>query len=441
MFRTLALVCLFTPALCLAQPQTREQKVRGDRDHVTAAGYWIYNDLPAAFARAKLTDRPIVVVLRCIPCEECVKLDDNLVEQDPAVRSLLDQFVCVRQVSTNGLDLSLFQYDTDQSFAVFFLNADGAIYGRFGTRSHRTQWQDDVSIEGLGKALAGALELHRNYAQVKESLAGKRGGAFLFAHPEDAPSLKEKYASSLDYAGNVVKSCIHCHQIGDAQREFYRAEGKPIPDEVLFPYPHPKAIGLKLDPKTCATVLGVASGSPAAQAGFEAGDQIKTLAGQPLLSLADVQWALHLVPATGGTLTAQIDRAGRPRQLMLNLADGWRQADDISWRVTSWGLRRMATGGMKLEPLAAEERTAAKLPSAGMALRAQHVGEYGEHAAAKKAGFRKGDVIVKFDGKADLPTEADVFRYGVQQRRPGDKVPVVILREGQEQSLQLPMQP
>ena len=64
-------------------------------------------------------------------------LDDELVDTDPAIRPLLEKFVCVRQVATNGLDLRLFQFDTDQSFAVFMLNADGTIYGRFGTRSHR----------------------------------------------------------------------------------------------------------------------------------------------------------------------------------------------------------------------------------------------------------------------------------------------------------------
>ena len=54
------------------------------------------------------------MLLRCIPCEECVKLDDEIIDKHPRVRPLLDKFVCVRIVSTNGLDLSLFQYDTDQ---------------------------------------------------------------------------------------------------------------------------------------------------------------------------------------------------------------------------------------------------------------------------------------------------------------------------------------
>ena len=160
----------------------------------------------------------------------------------------MDQFVCARQVSTNGLDLSLFQYDTDQSFAIFLLNADGTIYGRFGTRSHRTEWYGDVSLKGLAKALQKALELHAEYPASKEQLAGKRGNPLEVASPEQYPSLKDRYTDSLNVTGDVVKSCIHCHQIGDAQREWYRAAGKPIPTKVLYPYPHPKSIGLTLDP-------------------------------------------------------------------------------------------------------------------------------------------------------------------------------------------------
>ena len=134
--------------------------MRGDRARVEAEGFWIYNDLPKGLAEAERTGKPLVVALRCIPCEECVKLDDELVDKDTRVRPLLEKFVRVRVISTNGLDLSTFQFDTDQSFTVFLLRADGTIYGRFGTRSDRTEWADDVSIEGLAKALEGALELH-----------------------------------------------------------------------------------------------------------------------------------------------------------------------------------------------------------------------------------------------------------------------------------------
>src|SRR3954470_17104415 len=221
------------------QAPTREQKVRGDKAKVEAEGFWIYNDLPRAYAEAKTSGRPMVVVLRCIPCEQCVKLDDDLVDNDERLRPLLEQFVRVRVISANGLDLSTFQFDTDQSFAVFLMNADGTIYGRFGTRSDQRHWTDDVSIEGLGKALEGALALHREYPKNKAELAAKKGPAPDFAVPEKYPKLSGRYGSQINYEGNVVQSCIHCHQIGDAQRLYYRETNDNIPDQVPFPYPHP----------------------------------------------------------------------------------------------------------------------------------------------------------------------------------------------------------
>src|SRR6185436_17612370 len=108
----------------------------------------------------------------------------------------LDKFVCARVVSTNGLDLSLFQFDTDQSFAVFLLNADKTIYGRFGTRSHRTEWVGDVSLKGLAAALQGALALHADYPRNRDALASKRGPAPEVPSPEQYPSLKSKYTAS-----------------------------------------------------------------------------------------------------------------------------------------------------------------------------------------------------------------------------------------------------
>src|SRR5262245_7321438 len=86
-----------------AGAQTREEKVRADRKKVEAEGFWIYNDLARGYDEAKKTGKPMLVVLRCIPCEECVKLDDDIVNQDPQIKPLLPKFVCVRQVSTNGL--------------------------------------------------------------------------------------------------------------------------------------------------------------------------------------------------------------------------------------------------------------------------------------------------------------------------------------------------
>ena len=166
------------------------------------------------------------------------------------------------------------------------LNADGTVYGRFGTRSHRTEWFGDVSLEGLAKALEGALELHEDYPRNRASLAGKRGEPLEFKSPEKYPSLKEKFTASLNYEGNVVKSCIHCHQIGDARREYYWHAAKPIPEELLYPYPHPKSIGMILDPDEMAEVKSINPETPASRAGLQSGDRIESMNGPCRLSAA-----------------------------------------------------------------------------------------------------------------------------------------------------------
>lgn len=441
MLRNVCVCVLFVLTFSsILQGQTREEKVRRDREKVEASGYWIYNDLERGFEKARQTKQPLLVVLRCIPCEECVKLDEELMEKDPQLKPLMDQFVRVRQISTNGLDLSLFQYDYDQSFAVFLLNADRTIYGRFGTRSHHTLWSEDVSIAGLAEAMQGALDLHANHDQVKDSLAAKQGPKPDVLSPEKYPLLEGRYRSQINQKKEVVKSCIHCHQVGDAQRDFYLRQNKTLPERILFQYPHPKILGLILDPTRKATVKDVKPDSIAAKSGFQPGDEILTLAGQPLLSIADIQWVLHQAESQD-ELTAQIKRDGNTQQLTLTLPTGWKRADDLSWRVSSWPMRRMVLGGAVLEETTPEERTAAGLPAkAPMALRIRGLGKYGLHATARKKGFQVGDIITGFDGQTNLARETDLLAYGINAHRPGETVKVTVFRGGKQLQLSLPRQ-
>lgn len=437
--QSLSLAAIFFSGTMCAFGQTREEKVRGDKQKVEQEGYWHYNDLEKAYAEARETGKPIIAVLRCLPCEECVKLDDDLVESDPEVKPLLDQFVRVRIVGTNGLDLDTFQYDTDQSFAVFLMNADKTIYGRFGTRSHRTDWVGDVSLKGMARALEGALELHQEYPNNRTLLAAKRGKPLEFASPEKYPSLSDKFTNQLDYSGDVVKSCIHCHQIGDARREFYWHRSEAIPEELLFPYPHPKSIGLILDPDARAQVKAVTSDSIAETAGIQPGDQIRSLNKQPLLSMADVQWVLQQVPAEGGPLQAKIQRGTQTLDIDIRLPEGWRRLDDISWRVSSWPMRRIAAGGMNLAALDNEERNEAGI-NEGMALRVRSLGKYGPHGTARKQGFLEGDILVGYDGQSHLRREGDVFAYANDHLKPGQTISIEFLRDGKKQTLELPIQ-
>lgn len=426
-------------AVLAAAPDERTKAILNDRESVEGDGYWIYNDLPRAIAQARDEGKPLVVVLRCVPCAACAQLDADIVRRDPVVQSLLDQFVCVRIINTNGLDLSLFQYDYDQSFAAFFLNADQTIYGRYGTRSHETESARDVSVEGFARALEGALELHRDYRKNRAALADKRGPAPVVKTPEQFASLKERYGPRLAAEGNVAASCIHCHQVGEALRREYRDHGEAMPERVLFPYPLPNVLGLTLDPKQKARVAEVADGSSAHDDGFRVDDDLVSLEGQPLLSIADVQWVLHQAPESG-RLQSVVRRGGKELRLPLTLPSGWRRRGNLSWRATSWDLRRMVLGGLVLTGVSADERQRADLPDDTPALRVKYVGEYGDHGVGKKAEFHKGDIVVEVAGERVPPTESQLLAKLIDNTRPGQRIKMVVLRDGQRLTLEMPMQ-
>ncbi len=438
-----AFALLLGAAAALAQEkrEDREAKVRSDKERVEAAAKWIYDDLPRAVLEAKKSGKPLLVVFRCIPCEACAKLDEDVVARDPVVAKLLDQFVCVRIPHANGMDLSLFQFDYDQSWAAFFMNADMTIYGRYGTRSSQKDSADDVSLEGFAKALSGALTIHGGYPANSGLVAGKRNATAKSGRPEELPGLKEKYKTALDWQGKVVPSCIHCHMVNESLRRSDRGSTGAIAPSLLYPYPNPRVLGLVLDPKEKAVVARVLADSSAAKDGFRAGDSIVTLSGQAILSIADVQWVLHNCVAGESTaLPAQVLRDGKPVDLKLSLPAGWRANGDISWRASSWDLRRMVTGGMLLEDLSDEDRAGRGLDKTSMALRAKHVGQYGEHAVAKNAGCRKDDVVVAFGGHTERMSESTLLAAMTRSTKPGDKVAITVLRGGERIEMSLAMQ-
>jgi hypothetical protein len=433
MRRTPLVLTALSLAIAFAAPlasQDRESRVRKDLEDIVAGGKWFYNDLERGIEDAKKSGKPILAVLRCIPCEACRGFDEQVASFDPRVRELLERFVRVRIPQGNGLDLALFQFDYDLSFYAFFLNADRTIYGRFGTRSTQEDKKGDVSIAAFREAMEAVLDLHARYGEVKASLKAKTGSALEHKRPEEYPSLKGKYGPAIDYEKKPVQSCIHCHQIRDAERLIYRGAKKPVPDKVLYPWPLPDVFGLFLDPTKRATVNGVLDGSAAQAGGFRVGDELAALQGQPLVSIADVEWVLHNA-GDEGTLEARVRRGAEEKTLKIPLTPGWRRKSDISWRVSSWELRRMGTGGLLLEELPADERRRAGIADDSLALRVKHAGEYGDHATAKNAGVRNGDVIVAIDGSSARMRETDVLAYSVREKAPGDTIRLSILR-GQE---------
>ncbi|HVR35094.1 MAG TPA: Trx7/PDZ domain-containing (seleno)protein [Methylomirabilota bacterium] len=433
----LVMLLMSAPGVWGATVKDREAAVRGDKSAMEGNAHWIYNDFHRGFAAAQLTGKPLLVVLRCVPCLACAGIDARVLEESE-LSPLLDQFVRVRVINANALDLSRFQFDYDLSFSTMFFNGDGTVYGRYGSWTHQKDARDETTA-GFRRALESVLAIHREYPANREALEGKQGEPVDFRTPVEMPTLKDRYTRNLDWEGKVVQSCVHCHQIGDAHRTLYRDRKEPIPSRWVYPFPAPETIGLTLAADHVSRVVGVKADSIAARAGFRSGDDVVSIAGQPLVSVADVSWVLHRAPEKGA-IEAVVRRGDLAERVTIELPDGWRSGADISRRVGTWAMRAMALGGMVLEDLADGERERRDIDAGRMALGVAHVGQYGEHAAAKNAGFQKEDVVVEMDGLSNRHTESELIGHLLRAREPGERVAVTVLRGERRIELELPMQ-
>ena len=340
----------------------------------------------------------------------------------------------VRMVQGNGMDLSLFQFDYDLTFAAFFMNADKTIYGRFGTRAEYENAAKDISIESFKQALEAALALHAGYPENKAVLAAKTGPEPIKKTPEAFPALL-RYSSTLNFNSSIDRQCIHCHQIGEAQREIHWYDRKAVPDAVLYPFPMPDVLGLHFSAKHRAKISKIASGSSAERDGFRRADEILTLDGQPIISIADVQWILHRAQEDT-TLPATVDRHGEEINLTLTLNPGWRKGSDISWRTTTGELRLVALGGMVLKDLSDAERQRKGIGETEMALNVETVSRRERRSSsqtnAQRAGIRRGDIIVGYGDRTDRLTESGIIGYVLQEKPQAKTLPIKLLRNGEQ---------
>ena len=372
------------------------------------------------------------------------------VPADEELKKLLKQFVCVRVVQMWGADLTQFQFDGTLTWAVFFLNANGTLYGRYGSRSNILEHQaiDKImSLEGFKKSIQAALRLHREYQEdsieVGRQLAGKTGSKPLWKTPQEIPELLKGYAiSNSPFKGWDKNSCIHCHMLQPAEIVSRRLLKKPLPDHFFWPYPIPREIGMEMDPKEVATILDITKGSPVARAGLRKGDKIKTMNKQPILSTADIQWILHNAkdPAR---LRINLERKGEAKTVTLVLRKGWRATLRIAegkwlhargmeqfFNLFCFGLEEKKRKELGLDP-----NSLALICGRPNQNELRRRRRPDRHLVLGEVPLQKGDIIIGIDGRKDIRTQGGFMAYLFRKKFPGQPMQLTVLRGGKKMIL------
>lgn len=347
-------------------------------------------------------------------------------QDDAELKTLTDQFVCVRVVQMGGVDLAIYQFDPFLSHAVMFLHADKTIYGRYGSahpqaKRSKTDSNPNHTLAGLKAAISKALALHKSYTDDPDTwrpkLAGKTGAEPMWRYTEKTPAART-FKRLGRVKGEDTRGCVHCHEIAQAYIDSYFIKKRKVPDKLLWVYPSPSILGLTLSKDHCARVTAVAPGSIAAKAGVKSGDEIKSLDGQPLCSVADVQWVLHNYADEGGTLNASLERAGRRETVGMELDLIWRRAGDWAWRYRVAGYAMWLWGGVSLADAPEGVRVSHRSP-----------GWFKKTNRDARKALKVGDVIQKVDGR-DGWTRSTYLAYLMREKKPGSTVKLDVLRKG-----------
>src|SRR5262245_24662441 len=134
-------------------------------------------------------------------------IDEQLAQLHPEIKQAAERFVLLKIGDMRGLDLNLFDFDYDLSWAALMFDPDGNVLGRFGGRDADTPGKYH-SVRGLRYALDQAREQFERGAVHKRTPAEEKK--------------VEDYAAAKRFA---PKACFHCHNVTEFRREEKMAAG------------------------------------------------------------------------------------------------------------------------------------------------------------------------------------------------------------------------
>jgi serine protease Do len=344
---------------------------------------------------------------------DCREFDGQVVRLEK-IKDVADKFVRVRLPRVDDTDLNLFEFDYDLTFMVFFLDAKENVYARYGGRDGKDA-DNRQSLEGLAYTMNSVLQTHESK---DKSFAPKS-------------QAKPMYLHNLSNPPAFGRGCMHCHQIKTALDSDLRKSGKWERD-LVWRYPLPENIGLRLEVNRGNIVEKVFEKTPASEIDLKPGDKLRRLNGVPIHSFGDAQYALDIAPKTGNIDIAW-QRGGEVMEGKLALSKGWRRTD-LSWRTSAQHL--LSSGGMYGMDLSAEEKKTLGLAPKQLAFRQKAT----LSKQAREAGIQGGDIILGVD---DKKLEMDMFaflKYIRGNYLVGDKVTINLIRDGKRMNIEMTLQ-
>ncbi|MBI4244038.1 MAG: PDZ domain-containing protein [Planctomycetes bacterium] len=336
------------------------------------------------------------------------------------------------------VDLNTFEFDYSLTFSVLLMNAfDRTIYHRFGTRSSEsaTAW---TSINFFETLLKETLEEHKNHV-ISNVDSGTRPLPKKTAR--DYPELDK-----ITKSGNDRWSCIHCHQINEVHINEYKNDGKWSSNNMVWEtviWPNPNRMGIELDPEDQNKITNVISNSPAALAGLEKGDRILKMNTIKVRTISDIQWILFKTPEADSvkaqTIDIQYEKNGKITSCMIRFLSPWKAGDPSEvWQDHLHWLSPQP--GFWTKPLTNKEIQKLNLKNVPAGYKVESIqnnDRFGDNA--KKAGIKKGDIILSADGKKDFKSSVHFQSWFVLTRKPGNTVNIEIIRNTNRLNIQLPV--
>ena len=329
--------------------------------------------------------------------------------------------MCVRLTDLRGVDLDRFSFDFDLTFAALVVQPQGPVLHRYGGRDHHSA-DARLSMTSLVRFM--------NAARARFDLSQAQPGRAAPARTlDDIPVWRDKMSRRVKRL-----DCYHCHYVFDAEREQQKAD-QTWTRAKIWRWPPPERIGLTLDVEELGRVKAVDPKGHAAKVGVRAGDVLVRAGAQPILTALDLSFVLEGADAQATTLALQVSREGVLKDLSLALPARWKEGTplEFKWRPSKWQLSpRPGFGGRALTP---QERQTLGLPAKGLAFRVTYIVDWGGvpdkryGQAVRKAGIKRGDVVVGVEG-AELQDPEHLHSWWRLTRKAGETVTLKVIPKG-----------